>query len=290
MVIPMQPRESSSNDLKEILSEIASAKNIKHRGSGTFRIATKGQRRLTVRMTPEMQQKWVRAHHEYSQATKDTLPEMKRRASVQFAAAFRGGGFVIEVKDKGSRTAYATEETVKNIQEGKIVLQKNGGNTITYDSINVIHSEDFLRDLTSSFINMILEENEHAASLTSDAIKETIDPAHEHAIHTDITSTLKPADPDKIVSVKKQEIVKREKTESQLNEELQKDEQKALEADRDLQHAEQTKEQQEERKQDKLEYAEQKMMLLSKSLKEVKLQKSNQRLSRRCSILTLPKQ
>lgn len=268
MAVPLQSRDNIPEELKnykKILSEMDSDMLVAGVRKGKIRLGTGDKtttrgagRRMTLRMTPDLQKKWVGVIDELSKTTADTLPEIKQRASVQFAAAFKGGGFVIEVKDNGNRTAYATEETAKQLQDGTIVLKKNGTSTLQYESVNVIHSEEFLQDLSSSFLTIILQDNEPAAIVKSESIKDTKDTSHASvAVHTDISDKVKLADSDKKVPVKKPETAKREKTEAEINNDIRKNEEAAHEQEHNIQHAELTEEREQNRVEAKLESSEQ---------------------------------
>lgn len=271
MATPLQSRQSSPDELKNIeeflsginsqaiisgIEKMATSRTGKIRLDSGEKNASKAHQRITLRLTPELQQKWVSVIEELSQAQGKNLNEVKKRASGEFAAAFKDGQLVIEVKEDGKRTAYASEKTAENIQNGKILLKKNGNQTIAYDSIKVIDSAGFTL-IANTFITNMLAAAEPSATLTSESITSGNPESKVQAsAQTGMSKVVVQKSPEKKVTITQSEAATPEKTEAQKRRELEKQEEKLIEAERDRQHALQSKEREKDREEDKVQAAE----------------------------------
>ncbi|MBS0635402.1 MAG: hypothetical protein JSR37_08075 [Verrucomicrobia bacterium] len=142
---------------------------------------------LTIRFTPEMQAKWKAAMEEVPSDGAPLTAEVSRRASGEFAAAFKDGQILIEVKEGGKRFAYASEKTAENIRNGTFQLRKNGKEQ-HYDGIRIMDHSDF-EAIANSFILHVQAENTPSASLSSEHIVATKDTAVHNVAQQPPTAT-----------------------------------------------------------------------------------------------------
>ncbi len=132
------------------------------------RKADKATPRLTLRLTPRFHEKWSSVVDELSKMPRTNLPAMRKRASVEFVAAFKQGQFVLEVKEGDKLTAYATPETATDLETGAIELVKKG-KKFRYDKIKTISHKDF-EAIADHFMTNYNASNEAQAQVTSEAI------------------------------------------------------------------------------------------------------------------------
>lgn len=206
---------------------------------------------LTVRFTPEIQAKWKKVIEEFGHIDANPITtDVSKRASGEFAAAFKDGQILIEVKQNGKRVAFASEKTAENIREGKLQLLKNGKEE-QYDSISILSHEDY-EDIANTFVQHVQAEMEPAAVLSKESITATKETAPQQPPQQAPTLTA-------VQAAKKtaQAPLKKPKKPEEVEEtELLRKEERELEYERDVQHEKLTEEREIERQKEKVEHSE----------------------------------
>ncbi|MCE5293032.1 MAG: hypothetical protein LLF94_00275 [Chlamydiales bacterium] len=124
---------------------------------------------VTIRLTHEQQEVWINLINNVIQSDGADLADVKQKANDNFAAAFKDGNVVIEVKENGKRTAFASEQTANELRAGKLLLTKKDGTTKNYDSVKTMEHKDF-DAIVSKFIQSIQVNADPTAVLSSDHI------------------------------------------------------------------------------------------------------------------------
>lgn len=180
-------------------------------------------RAMTIRFLPEMHKKFLEVGDEIIRQKGALTAEIKRKASDTFTAALTKGDVIIEVKKNGRRSAYASPEMAKKIQDHKLELSDGHGKTKNYDGVIVVDIKNF-QTLANAFLKRLQTATQAQKQTTTEEIK-AAQPSDATVLPT--TPTVVVQTPDKKVSIgQKKEAPPAEKPD------LLKQQEKGLEAER----------------------------------------------------------
>ncbi len=277
MANPMEFAAGSSDDIKnfedffsnvggsvvaESLEKLAAGKSRKMKFAWHGKNADRAKASITLRLTPEIHKKWLKVVDEFSDAKTALSPEFRKRASGEFAAAFKDGNIVIEVKEKigkkTKRTAFASKRTAQNIRDGIFKLSRKDGQTKDYDAIKVIEHDDF-KSIAQSFITSIKTFEEPTADVTSESIEAANEENHVEAPITNPPTEVAVKSASKKGAASGANKPLTEKSTASQEAQLLKEQEEALEAERELLRKKKAEEQEALKEKNKIEHEEEKL-------------------------------
>ncbi len=222
--------------LSQYLSEISEADLVTNfeqmavRGGRKMTFSVKGPnvKALTIRFTPEFLKEWQPEAKDIKKA------DVRSRANSDLSLAFKQGNAVLEVLNAdNSRTAYVSEKTKKLLDDKTLTLKKSNGDEAAYTEIKVLSEESF-ETMLHTLIQHIAEPSEHIPQVSKEEIAENaenvpLQPAQQNTppVTAAKTSAKQKTPPVSIKSKKPKEVEEAE---------LEKQEEKQLEHERDRIH------------------------------------------------------